>query len=306
LEVPHIVLCGDFSQLNPIGRNVVYDRNVNALWNLINRVVVLDFKNHRFAMDPEWGDTLQRIHLGNTTKKDVEKINTRVLGPNLSLPSLVDLNGASISYACATNADQNLICDNIFANILRQRHPKEHEHFDVPQETIIVKGNFFYFKTNEAKSDMCHKMVQSKCGDDNVQCGNGQNIIQVDPCLKVFYGCPIMVSTNDNKNMGAVKGTTATFKGVMLKQNHSKKVEIWNGYKVNTVEANDVEFLLCEHSKKAINEPSRTFKLPSKTFQVTVHFPLGSQKKILNWKDQELFNSLFITILPLQVINFKE
>jgi hypothetical protein len=90
-----------------------------------------------------------------------------------------------------------------------------------------------------------------------------------------------MVSTNDNKNMGAVKGTTATLKGVMLKQNHSKKVEIWNGYKVNTVEANDVEFLLCEHSKKAINEPSRTFKLPSKTFQVTEHFPLGSQKKNL-------------------------
>jgi hypothetical protein len=86
----HIVLCGDFSQLNPIGRNVVYGRNVNALWNLINRVVVLDFKNHRFATDPEWGDTLQRIPLGKTTKEDVEKINTRVHGPNLSLPSLVD------------------------------------------------------------------------------------------------------------------------------------------------------------------------------------------------------------------------
>jgi hypothetical protein len=33
----HIVLCGDFSQWNPIGRNVIYDQNVNSLWNLINR-----------------------------------------------------------------------------------------------------------------------------------------------------------------------------------------------------------------------------------------------------------------------------
>ncbi len=32
----NIVLCGDFSQLNPIGRDVIYDRNINALWNCIN------------------------------------------------------------------------------------------------------------------------------------------------------------------------------------------------------------------------------------------------------------------------------
>jgi hypothetical protein len=42
----NIVLCGDFSLLNPIGRSVIYDKNANALWNLINRVVILNFKNH--------------------------------------------------------------------------------------------------------------------------------------------------------------------------------------------------------------------------------------------------------------------
>jgi hypothetical protein len=69
-----------------------------------------------------------------------------------------------------------------------------------------------------------------------------------------------MVSTNDNKNLGAVKGKTAKFLGVKLKR--GPKVEIWNGYKVHTVEANDVQFILCEHTKKNENEPSRTFKLP--------------------------------------------
>jgi hypothetical protein len=47
------------------------------------------------------------IHLEKTTKEDIEKINTRVVGPNLSLPSLEELNGADITYACATNADRN-------------------------------------------------------------------------------------------------------------------------------------------------------------------------------------------------------
>jgi len=106
----NIVLCGDFSQLNPIGQSVIYDRNANALWNLINRVVILNFKNHQFATDPE-------------------------------------------------------------------RHPKEDQDFNVPQETIIIKGNFLNMKTDESKSAAYHKMVQSKCGDDNVQCGNGQSII---------------------------------------------------------------------------------------------------------------------------------
>ena len=278
----NIVLCGDFSQLNPIGRSVIYDKNVNALWNLINRVVILNFKNHRFATDPGWGESLQRIHLGRTRKEDVEKINTRVVGPNLSLPSLEELNGADITYACATNADRNLICDNIFASILKQRHPKEDQDFMVPEETIMIKGNFMDLKTDESKSAAYHKMVHSKCGDDNVQCGNKQNIIRVDPCLKLFKGCPIMVSTNDNKNLGAVKGTTAKFLGVKLKRGKSPKVEIWNGYKVHTVEANDVQFILCEHTKKSVNEPSRTFKLPPKIFHVTVKFPIGTSNKFLN------------------------
>jgi len=42
-----------------------------------------------------------------------------VVSPNLSLLSLEELNGADITYACATNAGRNLICDNIFANILK-------------------------------------------------------------------------------------------------------------------------------------------------------------------------------------------
>ncbi len=47
----HIVLIGDFSQLNLIGKNLIYDQNLNALWNVIYRVIFLDMKNHRFSLD---------------------------------------------------------------------------------------------------------------------------------------------------------------------------------------------------------------------------------------------------------------
>jgi hypothetical protein len=119
----HIVLCGDFSQLNPISQNVICDQNENVLWNLISRVVILNYKNHRFARDPAWGECLERIHLGKTRQEDIGKINTRVVGQNLSLPFSEELNGADFIYACARNADRNLISDNIFANLLKACHP---------------------------------------------------------------------------------------------------------------------------------------------------------------------------------------
>jgi hypothetical protein len=35
-------------------------------------------------------------------------------------------------------------------------------------------------------------MIYNKCGDD-------KTVTRVDPCLKLYVGCPIMVTTNDQK-----------------------------------------------------------------------------------------------------------
>ena len=90
-----------------------------------------------------------------------------------------------------------------------------------------------------------------------------------------------MVSVNDFKKNGVVKGTTGKFKGVVLKENKERKVEIWNGYKVYTVEASDVDQIVCEHAKKNEKEESRTFVLPIKSFEVTVKFPIGHGRRFL-------------------------
>ena len=87
-------------------------------------------------------------------------IKSRVVGENLALPSFEELQGNDVSYACYTNANRNLIPDNIFATILEKHHPKEHETFQIPEQTNIIKGNFSHFKTNEPKSSSYHKLVQ--------------------------------------------------------------------------------------------------------------------------------------------------
>jgi hypothetical protein len=41
------------------------------------------------------------------------------------------------------------------------------------------------------------------------------------------------------------------------------------------VDACDVEQIVCKHSKKNEKEATRTFVLPTKSFDVTVNFPIG-------------------------------
>jgi hypothetical protein len=50
---------------------------------------------------------------------------------------------------------------------------------------------------------------------------------------------------------------------------------------VCTVEACDVDQLVCEHSKKNEKEETRTFVLPTKSFDVTVKFPIGHGRQFL-------------------------
>jgi hypothetical protein len=66
---------------------------------------------------------------------------------------------------------------DIFATILENSHPKGNKSFE---QTIIIIGYFTHGKTNEPKSSSYHKLVHGHCGDDNVQCGNGQIIVRAD------------------------------------------------------------------------------------------------------------------------------
>jgi hypothetical protein len=47
--------------------------------NSINVVIILN-NEHCFKEDPEYGQTLKRMWSGDLSKKDCQKINTRVVG----------------------------------------------------------------------------------------------------------------------------------------------------------------------------------------------------------------------------------
>jgi hypothetical protein len=116
-----IIFCIDFSQLNPVGKkNVIYDESKNPLWGTINRSISLTMGNWRFKDDLRCGEILGRMHHGNTRRSDIELINTRVIRKDFKLPTFDDLESGDVTYACHTNAERNLIFENIFASILEK------------------------------------------------------------------------------------------------------------------------------------------------------------------------------------------
>jgi hypothetical protein len=84
-------------------------------------------------------------------REEIEFINTKVVGSNLSLPSYEELNGDDITYASSTNAERNSIKDNNFGNILKTHHPEVDDSFSIPLQTVIIKGNFAEVKTEKTK-----------------------------------------------------------------------------------------------------------------------------------------------------------
>jgi hypothetical protein len=273
----HIILCGDFFQLNPVMSIPIYNRRDNALWNLITQVIFLKGANHRFENDPEWGELLDRMRLGLLTDNDYDFLDSRVIGPKLQLPGTAELNGECISYACPTNALRNRITENNFANMLKKLHPLGNDPRSAPMHTILIKGIFKKRKGGDIKSEQFHRLVYNSCGDDNIVASGNNG--RVDPCLKLTVGCSIRVSEYKDPKQKVVKGVTGKFYGLALKAGHQLREEIWSGYKVNVIDADEVDYIVCERVRNDERDPVRYFTLPAKKFSVTVKIPMNGGRQ---------------------------
>lgn len=76
----HVLFCGDFHQLPPIGGpSVSIWVEEHLLWhNVLNSFVELT-GTWRFLEDPEWGEILGRIRMSRETEQDLKVIKTRVI-----------------------------------------------------------------------------------------------------------------------------------------------------------------------------------------------------------------------------------
>ena len=237
----NIVFSGDFHQLKPVKGIPLYEKH-HSLWHgALNSFVELDGM-WRFKNDLPWGNLLMRLRQGHQTREDMAVINERLI-QNESDLNLLDSNtnpNEQIKYGCHTNKERNAIHAGLFVEHIQQSHRRGGYR---KRDTLIIRGRLFWRVTSNRMSAAFARLVYENCGDSN--CGTASSL--VDPFLCLTKGCRIMLTENTAVEKGLANGTTCRFLGIKMKEGKSIGTQKLGGYNVQSVYADQVDFMQCEH-----------------------------------------------------------
>ena len=231
----------------------------------INRAIMLHM-SHRFHDDLEYGKLLRRFCYGYATKGDIKKLNTCFLGnSDVKLPP-----ACHIRYACATNSDRNAVSSSLFLKHLEKTHQKT-TNLDVqcPAHTVIIKGTFKYSAGKRKIAASLRNVIYDTCGDNDVKSGRRK----FDPVLKFFYDVPLMMTSNDR--IDEKLGNSTPIRGLYLVRRRNAQFikEVWNGYVVNTIEARDIEYIVCKKEKDKESDDDEYFLVEPEQIGVHIRIP---------------------------------
>ena len=258
------MFAGDFSQLPPPGGDSLLKGDFNLWEGGVDTSLELR-TNHRFKDDPEWGYLLECLRGKGLTKDQVATINTRVVKSNQPIPK-------GIPYASHENKDRCATNDGIPLQHVRQTHSRDPS--DVPpNHTVIVLASNLKFKVAggryEDMPDLQRNILLTCCADADVCCGREE----VDPMLKLYVGCPVMITENLDVEHKIANGSMATFKQVILKQGTEASFVSLDGYRVRCVAASDVQHIEVVLGSGPHTGNQDTRELQAHKFTATAKFP---------------------------------
>jgi hypothetical protein len=282
-----IVFSGDFHQLKPICKedDVLYsDSAAASLWeNTINCAIFLD-NSHRFKNDPEFGQLLARMRMGEDTRQDRELINSRIVSTTSTLT--IPQNAPDACFACSTNKERNGVTAASFKRLIEETHPTITNDDLPPDHTLIIEASVSKAIETEAGSRKrkrhstvpaaFHDTVITQLGDDDIRSTEfAASGAKIEPALRTYPGCHFMCITNEDLDKGRGNGTLCKFLRIKLKKDgQERKWKNWDGKKVWTVSVNDVEWMEFEHYPTLPGAKVRTFKLEPREFTATIKVPL--------------------------------
>jgi hypothetical protein len=259
-----IVFSGDFRQLEPVGagKKPVYEEDCPEFKRWVNCFIQLNGM-HRFKHDPEWGKILLRFRDGTVTLEDIEKVNERVVDNNGELPD-------DIKYATFFNRDRDAINTALFEERCKMMYEKTgnvNDSMMIFSDDLLVQSSKKTFVKFGARSSFW-----TNCSEDDVKLAQGKG--RMDPLLKIYKGCRVMLPANMKVKEGQANGTQATVEKIVLKEGqHVGQVRICEGIPVPAVYASQVSYILLKHSNERI-QPS-IFKVRPKqhTFTAKILVP---------------------------------
>ena len=260
----HIIFAGDFRQLDPVGKDPIHVTGCERFIEWVNCYIELD-GTHRFTDDPEWGRLLKRFRNGTVTVQDIQRINERCVRNrrNEKLPE-------GIQYASFDNKTRDKVNTHVFENYVRGYTEKNSRP---PPDAILIFMDELY------REDGCKvkKPIRSKktfwenCGESDIFTGRQKP--RLDPVLKLFLNCPVMLTHNENVASGQANGTCALVEQILVKHGETPfKVQLDDGTQVKGLLASQVEHIQLRHCDSTISPA--VFSLEAETFSFRANWPI--------------------------------
>jgi hypothetical protein len=126
------------------------------------------------------------------------------------------------------------------------------------------------------------------CGEDDVKLPKGAG--RMDPVLRVYRGCHMMLPSNTDVTNGQANGTQATLETVVLKPDEQPHYVLLDGtVPVAAVLASQVSYVVLRHSNDRIRPATFSIKPKEHTFKAKILKPRilqvkGNERELLGMK----------------------
>lgn len=230
-----IVFIGDFLQLEPVNSgDCIYKVEDSYYWEMsLNLLIELEGKwRFKDCNKLQYAFDIVRDH--GFTQEVRDLFNQRVLSEDLVLPDVTNM-----KIATFTNEKRENFNNTLFMSHLQHFHSVD-ESKPIPLCTVIIKG-FLKWKHNDRAFTFGERAQFFNSATESNTRQQRDKSKRIDPFLKLYDKCEVMVTRNEDVENGIANGTTAKFRKVVLKQNRNPHKIRYNGYWVYAVNAEDVD-----------------------------------------------------------------
>ena len=269
----HVVFAGNFRQLEPVKKDVLF-RKLSMQFDWINCFLELDGM-HRFRTDRHWGNLLKQFRDGNATEKDIDEINEECLlrkGKNVP---------RGIQYASYNNRTRDVINTEVFNKYCRNNRGVD----GIVKDAVLIFSDGLMRQNGHKIWEplLSRRTFYETLSEDEVKVKKFQP--RLDPVLKLFRDCPMMLTHNKAVEAGQANGTCASLEQVVLRQGETAfVVTLDDGSKVNAVFTSQVESLVLRHANNDIDEP--LFLIKAETYKVNAKWKLPKSLRTANKKHE--------------------
>jgi len=243
----NIVFCGDYSQLEPPGRSPIYKgERCYHFHDMINAFIELDGM-HRFRDDLPWGRRLMRFRAGKPELEDVRTINKNCLVSETRKPP------PGVQVACFSNKDRDAVNCATFERFCDTYKPDD----GLFESAVLVfmdslemqddQKNYVGVTSNAVK---CH--FYTNCGENDCKHGSSKTK-RVEPVLKLYPDCPLMMTENKDVPNGQANGSRLYLQSIRIKPSETPmEIDLACGATVRAFFASQVDSLSLRHEQDDI------------------------------------------------------